>query len=88
MGANDGTHKKQRYFECRDHHGVFVRPSDILCVTQRKVGSGCSTCTCVRMYSICTWKIRMLCYVNLILTGETFSLRLLIKVPSNHTTST
>ena len=39
MGANDGTYKKKRYFECRNHHGVFVRPHDILCVTQRKVSS-------------------------------------------------
>lgn len=36
VGANDGTYKKKRYFECRNHHGVFVRPHDILCVTQRK----------------------------------------------------
>ena len=32
--------------------------------------------------------IILLCYVNLILTRETFSLRLLFKVPSNDSTST
>ena len=30
----------------------------------------------------------VLCYVDLILTGETFSHRLLFKVPSNNSTST
>lgn len=45
VGENDGTHRKQRYFDGRPYHGIFIKGSDIQCVTLRTVscvlGSAC-----------------------------------------------
>ena len=37
IGTCDGSVKGRRYFQCPPNHGVFVRPSDVMCVTGRKV---------------------------------------------------
>ena len=39
VGENDGTYRKQRYFDGRPYHGVFIKGSDIQCVTLRTVSS-------------------------------------------------
>ena len=40
VGTCDGSVKGRRYFQCPPNHGVFVRPSDVMCVTGRKVREG------------------------------------------------
>lgn len=37
VGNCDGLLKGRRYFHCPTDHGVFVRSSDVICVTGRKV---------------------------------------------------
>ena len=37
VGNCDGLLKGRRYFQCPPNHGVFVRSSDVICVTGRKV---------------------------------------------------
>ena len=37
VGNCDGLLKGRRYFHCPANHGVFVRSSDVICVTGRKV---------------------------------------------------
>lgn len=44
VGENDGTYRKQRYFDGRPYHGIFIKGSDIQCVTLRTVSCVLRVC--------------------------------------------
>ncbi|XP_065887435.1 centrosome-associated protein 350-like [Dysidea avara] len=37
VGFNDGEFKGRQYFHCAPNHGVFIMPSDVICVVSRRV---------------------------------------------------
>ena len=37
VGFHDGKFKGRQYFYCEPNHGVFVLPSEIICVVSRRV---------------------------------------------------
>lgn len=36
VGFHDGKFKGRQYFQCEPNHGVFVLPSEIICVISRR----------------------------------------------------
>lgn len=36
VGFHDGKFKGRQYFQCEPNHGVFVLPSEIICIISRK----------------------------------------------------
>ena len=73
VGTCDGSVKGRRYFQCPPNHGVFVRPSDVMCVTGRKVRGR-------EVYATLYTQGRTYTCIRIILKGTTISVH--INTPS------